>query len=80
MTSQSPYIPLDWLFRTPNASIFRVCRAAVVALFEKCIENPEAVITAIEGREVSRSRPVPLSAWASSLVPFYCCFALLIDN
>ncbi|KAL8272240.1 hypothetical protein Esti_003834 [Eimeria stiedai] len=36
-------------------------RAAVVALFEICSENPEALITGIEGREVSRARPVPLS-------------------
>ncbi|KAL8440282.1 hypothetical protein Efla_004978 [Eimeria flavescens] len=36
-------------------------RVAAVALFEICSEQPEALITKIEGREVSRQRPVPLS-------------------
>ncbi|OEH80669.1 DNA topoisomerase iii [Cyclospora cayetanensis] len=36
-------------------------RASAIACFELCNEMPEALITAIESREVTRPRPVPLS-------------------
>ncbi|CDJ59402.1 DNA topoisomerase III alpha, putative [Eimeria maxima] len=36
-------------------------RAVVIAFLELCCENPEALITAVDSREVTRQRPVPLS-------------------
>ncbi|CDI86707.1 DNA topoisomerase III alpha, putative [Eimeria praecox] len=36
-------------------------RAVVIACLELCTENPEAVITGIECREVTRTRPAPLN-------------------
>ena len=47
-----------------GGKIFVCHRAGAIALFEACAENQEALITAIEGREVSRQRPVPLSAYS----------------
>lgn len=33
----------------------------MIALFELCNESPEALVTAVESREVTKARPVPLS-------------------
>lgn len=65
-----------------NSCHFAFRRAVVIAFLELCCENPEALITAVDSREVTRQRPVPLSGpllsakltelIADYLVPTHC--------